>query len=130
VSIAPRAFRTRAPFALVLVVAAFVAGCGGGAPGTPVPVPSGALVIKALDSQWQPAAWTAPSAGGFQLYFDNADTLPHNVVFQAADGTKPFSGDVFTGKAQKVYDVPALASGSYKVLCDVHPNMVGTLTVP
>jgi plastocyanin len=115
---------------LALAFAGLLAGCGGGAAATTVPVPSGALVIRAQDSQWQPAAWTAPSAGGFQLYFDNADTLPHNVVLVASDGTRAFAGDVFTGKAQKVYTIPTLASGTYKVLCDVHPNMVGALTVP
>jgi plastocyanin len=124
-----RAFRAGALVALALTFVALLAGCGGGAPATTLPVPSGAVVVKALDSQWQPATWTAPGAGGFQLYFDNADTTPHNVVIVAADGTRPFVGDVFTGKAQKVYTV-TLASGTYKVTCDVHANMVGSLTVP
>jgi plastocyanin len=39
-----------------------------------------------------------------------------------------FKGEIVTG--QKVdYQVPALAAGSYSFVCEVHPEMKGTLTV-
>jgi plastocyanin len=35
---------------------------------------------------------------------------------------------VFPGSAAKDYTIPALKAGSYTYVCDVHPNMTGTLT--
>lgn len=116
--------------AIAGVLLLFLAACSGSPSGTPLPVPSGAVVIRAVDSKWQPSTVELPSSAGFTLYFDNADTLPHNLVFLGADGSRPFGGDVFTGPAQKVYEVPALPAGTYKLHCDVHPEMNGTLTVP
>ena len=40
-----------------------------------------------------------------------------------------FKGEIFSGVATKVYDVPALDAGSYAFVCTVHPTMTGTLTV-
>jgi plastocyanin len=109
-----------------------VAACSGAA-GTPVPVPPGAVVVTAKDSAFAPADINAPtgaSTSGFQLYFDNADATPHDVVFVAADGTRAFQSDTFTGPQQRVYNVKALPAGEYKLVCDIHPEMHGTLTVP
>ena len=83
-----------------------------------------------MNTAFQPAAVTAPSNQGFALYFDNADSLSHDIVFLAADGSRAFAGEIFSGVAQRVYQVPALASGRYTLHCDVHPEMTGTLTVP
>ena len=43
-------------------------------------------------------------------------------------GTSLFKGEIFSGPAVKVYDVPALAAGQYTFACTVHPNMTGTVT--
>ena len=45
------------------------------------------------------------------------------------DGSDAFKGEIVTGPATKVYQVPALPAGTYPFVCDVHPNMTGTLTV-
>jgi plastocyanin len=115
---------------LVGVVLSLAACAGSGQPTATLPIPSGALVVRAVDNKFQPAAQTAPAGQPFTLYFDNADTLPHNVVVVGADGSRVLAGDVITGPLQKVYDVPALVSGSYQLRCDVHPEMNGTLTAP
>lgn len=114
---------------LVGVVLSVAACSGSGQPTATLPIPSGALVVRAVDNKFQPAAQAAPAGQPFTLYFDNAATLPHNVVVVGADGSRVLAGDVFTGPLQKVYDVPALVSGSYQLRCDVHPEMNGTLTV-
>ncbi len=40
-----------------------------------------------------------------------------------------FKGDIITGPAQALYQVPALPAGTYQFVCTVHPIMVGTLRV-
>ena len=116
--------------ATVTCLAAAIAACAAGPPAPTLAVPSGALIVRAVDTTFQPAQLTAPAGGGFVLYFDNADALLHNVVVRSADGTAVLQGDVFSGPAQRVYDMPAMASGTYTLHCDVHPEMNGTLTVP
>lgn len=126
-----RAVSHRLARGAVLVGSAIVlAACGAAASASPLPVPSGAVVVRVVDSTFQPASVSAPSGGSFTLYFENADALPHDIVLLAADGSRSFSSDVFTGPSQRVYDVPALVSGAYRLHCDVHPEMSGTLTVP
>jgi plastocyanin len=73
---------------------------------------------------------TAPANTPFTIHFDNQDaSVPHNVVIKDASGMAMFTGDLVTGVAQKDYSVPALAAGTYTFVCQVHPNMTGTLTV-
>jgi len=117
-------------FLLLGALIAALAACSSGSSATSLPIPSGAVVVRVVNAVFQPAAVTAPSNQGFTLYFDNADSAPHNIAFLGADGNPAFKGDIFSGVAQKVYQVPALASGTYKLHCDVHPEMSGTLTVP
>ena len=73
----------------------------------------------------------AAAAGqAFVLEFDNNDAgIPHNVEIKNAGGTSMFKGQIITGPAKVSYQVPALPAGSYMFVCDVHPNMTGTLTV-
>ncbi|HXU85362.1 MAG TPA: cupredoxin domain-containing protein, partial [Verrucomicrobiae bacterium] len=72
----------------------------------------------------------APASQGWTLVFDNNDPgVPHNVEILDATGASVFRGDVVTGPTTVSYQVPALAAGLYKFLCDVHPTMTGTLTV-
>ena len=72
----------------------------------------------------------APAGQAFALEFDNNDPgIPHNVEIKDATGVSMFKGQVITGPAKTSYQVPALAAGSYMFVCDVHPNMTGTLTV-
>ena len=74
-------------------------------------------------------ALQAPAGAPFTLHFDNQDaSIPHNVQIKDASGASVFKGDIFPGVAAKDYQVPALAAGSYTFVCDVHPNMTGTLT--
>jgi plastocyanin len=99
--------------------------------GSPAPSGSSAAVsIKALNIAFDPTAVEAPAGQAFTLTFDNQDAgIPHNVDIMDATGASVFKGEIVTGVAQKDYAVPALAAGDYKFICDVHPNMTGTLTV-
>jgi plastocyanin len=72
---------------------------------------------------------TAPAGAAFTIHFDNQDaSVPHNVQIKDASGASVFKGDIFSGVATKDYQVNALTAGTYEFVCDVHPNMKGTLT--
>ena len=95
------------------------------------PVTAGAtLHIAAQNIAFDTDHLAAPAGQGFVLEFANNDPgVPHNVEIKNASGASMFKGQIITGPAKMSYQVPALAAGSYMFLCDVHPNMTGTLTV-
>ena len=73
---------------------------------------------------------TAPADTPFVIDFDNEDpSVPHNIQIKDSTGAVKFTGATFPGVATQPYQVPALAAGTYPFLCNVHPNMTGTLTV-
>jgi plastocyanin len=100
------------------------------------PAPSGeagqgpTLVVSALNIAFEQSELSAPAGTPFKIDFENKDAgIPHNVEIKDAGGTSVFQGEIFNGVDKRVYDVPALAAGSYTFVCTVHPNMTGTLTV-
>jgi mono/diheme cytochrome c family protein/plastocyanin len=96
------------------------------------------VTIKASDgaavSGFDTKTVTVKADTAFTLTFDNQDTTtpPHNVVVSDPQGAVVNIGDnpFFAGPATRSYNYPALASGSYPFVCQVHPTtMTGTLTV-
>ena len=55
--------------------------------------------------------------------------MPHNVKITdtPAQANVIFDGEIVTGPTQVTYQVPAIQAGDGYFLCDVHPNMNGTL---
>lgn len=97
-------------------------GAGGG--------PEGKPVIHAKDVQFVEKAFTAPADKPFQVELVNDDpSIPHNVELLDSGGASVFKGDIFPGVETRVYDVPALAAGTYQYICSVHPTMTGTATL-
>jgi len=104
-----------------------------GTPGSAPPAsagPAADLTITAASSAFTTTDVTGPAGRPFTLAFDNQDQgTPHNVHIKKPDGSDAFKGELVTGVATKVYQVPALAAGTYSFACDVHPSMTGTLTI-
>ncbi|MEO8208129.1 MAG: cupredoxin domain-containing protein [Chloroflexota bacterium] len=123
----PRSRRIVALLAAFVVVAT---GCGAAA--TPTPSwPAGSLVVTAKDRKFDTRELRFSNDDETQLVFVNADSEAHNIVIR----TQPrFAGDVVfkfppISKGYTVVTVGPLEPGSYFFLCDVHPQMKGTVVV-
>ncbi|HEY3334725.1 MAG TPA: cytochrome c oxidase subunit 4 [Candidatus Limnocylindrales bacterium] len=91
-------------------------------------LPAADVTLAAANIDFSPKTLSVPAGKAFTLAFDNQDPVPHNVVIKDAGGTVAFTGEIVTGPHAVVYDVPALAAGSYTFVCTVHPNMTGSIT--
>lgn len=85
------------------------------------------IVVVAKDIKFATASIAAPAGEPFQIVLDNQDAAPHNVAIKDASGADVFKGEVVS--STKVTNrIPALAAGTYTFLCEIHPDMQGTLT--
>ena len=127
--------RRRIGTAIVAVVAAVaLAGCGSGAVPAQAPAasrdPAGTWIqISAAEIAFDQAELSVPSNQPLTIVFENREAVPHNVSLfaGATGGERRFEGAVFSGPATRWYAVPALAPGTYRFACDVHPSMTGRL---
>ena len=117
-----------------IVLAAVLAACSGtsaAANGSAVPpgIPSGdSVTVVAKDLKFTTPAVSTKAGSPFTIAFDNQDGAPHNIAISDASGAKVFKGEIVAGK-QVEYQVGALPAGTYGFICEVHPDMKGTLTV-
>ena len=117
----------------LLALAAVLAACSGASVATPTPAapagsPSGdAVTIAAKDIKFVPTAASVKADTAFDLVFDNQDGAPHNIDISSSSGATVFKGDIVTS-TKVTYAVPALPAGTYGFICDVHPEMKGTIT--
>ncbi len=90
--------------------------------------PSGTTVaIVAKDIKFQQTDVAVAAGQPVTIDFDNQDGAPHNIAISDASGAQVFKGDIVAG-SKVTYSVPALAAGRYTFVCDVHPDMKGTIT--
>jgi len=122
----------RLTLALGLVaLAAVLAACSGANAEQAEPTGSidpNAAVIVARDLEFSPQQITVAAGAPFQLVLDNQEGVPHNIAITDPTGAKVFAGEIVSN-AKVTNQVPALAAATYTFLCEVHPNMTGTLVV-
>ena len=108
------------------LLAAALAACGGASASLPTP-PPGAVVVVAEGTAFTTQHVTAPAGAAFTLFFENRDHELHNVRIWDAAGATVFPGEIVTGPVAIAEDVAALAAGTYRLTCDIHPDMTGEL---
>jgi plastocyanin len=115
---------------VVLAVAATACSGATAAPATdgPTTPTSGDATIVAKDLKFQTTSVTVPAGKPLAIVFENQEGAPHNIDIKDASGAGVFKGEVVSSTTV-TYQVPALAAGTYSFLCDVHPDMKGTITV-
>lgn len=130
--------RVRKMLMLMVAAAAMAVSCGGSEGDDPT-VAGGATcsatgdrVSIASDGMEYDKSCLAVAAGkDFTINFDNKERMPHNVVLlQDEDSSDAiYSGSIITGPKKVDYQVKAMAAGTYRFHCSVHPQMKGTFLV-
>lgn len=119
--------------ALAAVLAACSTATAAPQPELPAPAPGaapeagGTVSIVARDMRFVETRVLVPAGASFTAEFDNQDGVPHNIAISDAAGASVFKGEIVSA-AKVVYSVPALAAGTYPFICEVHPDMQGTIT--
>jgi len=100
------------------------AGAGSEAPA------AGDLTITAAEMEFSTDALTAQAGGEIVVTFTNNDTVPHNFsVYTEEGGDVIATGEIINEGQSDEVNLGELAPGTYYFVCDLHPEMNGTLTV-
>jgi plastocyanin len=110
----------------LVLLALFAAACGGdddgGGGASSGECPSGSVVIKMVDTKFDPQDTTV--GVGEQICWTNEDEIDHNAV---AEKGATFKSDLF-GKGE-TFTASVDQPGTVEYVCTIHPGMTGTLTV-
>jgi plastocyanin len=123
-------------FGLVMLAAVLAACSGTSAAPASTSQPAGgnggtttgdAVTVVAKDIAFKNPDVTVKAGAPVQIVLDNQDGAPHNIAISDANGQGVFKGEIVSN-TKVTYNVPALAAGTYSFICEVHPNMKGTIT--
>ena len=108
---------------------AATSGGGGGAGGTAT-VSGGSVEITAADLEFSASTIEAPAGEAFTITLVNNDTAPHNISIYTEDGGEAIVEGAVINQGETVdVEVDALDAGEYYFVCDIHPEMNGTVVV-
>jgi plastocyanin len=107
--------------------ALLLVGCAGAPATSPVAAPALTLELAADRMQFDRSQLAVPANEPFAIRFDNREAIPHNVSIRGPGG--PITTELFSGPATRAYTYPGLPAGTYAFVCDLHPEMRGTLEV-
>jgi plastocyanin len=109
---------------------ASAAASGGGETGGTLTVEGGAVTITAQNIEFDANTIEAPAGEAFTVTLQNDDSAPHNFsVYTEEGGEAIVQGEIADGGSSNDTEVPELEPGEYFFVCDLHPNMNGTLVV-
>jgi plastocyanin len=113
--------------ALGAAALALLIGCSSSPPVSVPTPPPGAVVVVADNTAFTAPTVTAPAGEAFTVFFENRESEQHNVRIWDAANTSLAATEIFGGPAARTLDVAALAAGTYRLTCDVHPEMTAQL---
>ncbi len=113
----------------IALVGTLLAACSG-TTSPPPSVPLDAIPISADNLAFSTDRLAVRADEPFTIAFDNLESQVHNVsIYEDDSFAQPvFKEEAFSGPRSVVYEVPALAAGTYAFRCDVHPLMKGAIT--
>ena len=94
--------------------------------------PAGGVTVIAQNIAFDTSTIELPSGRPSTITFDNRDAgVQHNIAIYTSIALEDelFNGELVTGPATVVYQVPALDAGEFFFHCVVHPNMSGNVIV-
>jgi plastocyanin len=111
------------------VLAAVLAACGTGAPTGSIDPATADVIVSADNLAFDQTEVSVPAGVPFTILFKNLEGEPHNIAIytDASRSERLFAGEVITN-AETLYEVPALQAGSHFFDCQLHPEMIGTMT--
>lgn len=93
-------------------------------------VSGGAVELSAAELEFNADTIEAPAGEAWTITLVNDDSAPHNVSIYAEEGgDEVVIGDVADPGQTVEVEVPALEEGEYFFVCDIHPDMNGTVVV-
>ncbi len=93
-------------------------------------VSDGAVAITAADLEFDASTIEAPAGEAFTITLVNDDSAPHNIsIYTEEGGEEIVVGEVIDGGGSIEVEVPAMDAGEYFFVCDIHPDMNGTVVV-
>ena len=120
--------RRRATLALGIAASAAIAGCSSASTDA-LPFVGQTATVMAVNIAFDPVELALPAGGPLRIVLDNQDSgVPHNVKVFLGDREIAKSPAV-TGPATTEVRFGPLPPASYQFICEVHPNMLGTLVV-
>lgn len=111
------------------VIGLAAAACGSAGSAVDPSFAGAEATVRAVNLAFEPTQITLPSGTPLRIILDNADSgVPHNLAV-TRDGAEIAKGPIISGPGRAETRFGPLATGSYAFVCDVHPNMTGTLTI-
>ena len=112
-----------------LLLALVLVGCSSTATAPPS-VPADAIALSTSNLTFSTSELSVPADRPFTIVLDILESAAHDVTIYKDDSWSSlvYKEDARTGPGTFVFNVPALAAGTYAFRCEIHPTMIGTVT--